>query len=31
MKHMAVWLESMLEGTAIYFIDAKEPFVYLWN
>lgn len=29
MKHMAVWLEPMLEGTTVHFIDAKEPFIYL--
>ncbi|MDD3224574.1 MAG: hypothetical protein PHX70_07710, partial [Clostridium sp.] len=29
MKHMAVWLGKMIEGTSVQFIDAKEPFKYL--
>lgn len=29
MKYMAKWLAPMLEGTPVYFGDAKEPFQYL--
>lgn len=29
MKHMAEWLEPMLDGTTVHFIDANETFKYL--
>jgi putative NIF3 family GTP cyclohydrolase 1 type 2 len=29
MKYMAKWLEPMLGGIPVKFIDAKEPFAYL--
>lgn len=29
MKYMAEWLTPMVKGIPVYFIDAKEPFVYL--
>lgn len=29
MKYMAEWLEPMVKGIAVHFIDAKEPFSYL--
>jgi putative NIF3 family GTP cyclohydrolase 1 type 2 len=29
MKYMAEWLEPMLDGISVQFIDAKEPFIYL--
>lgn len=29
MKHMAEWLQTLVEDTPVTFVDAKEPFLYL--
>ncbi|MNW55089.1 hypothetical protein D3C74_327310 [compost metagenome] len=29
MKHMADWLQPLVGGTPVSFVDAKEPFQYL--
>lgn len=29
MKHMAQWLQPLVEGIPVSFIDAEEPFIYL--
>ena len=29
MKHMVEWMQDIVDGTEVVFIDAKEPFTYL--